>query len=58
MDFNEWIDKNNSHITNIIENILDFLNLHKTKFNFRINEDISNKLANYIYETSSSRYDY
>lgn len=43
MDFNEWIDKNNSHITNIIENILDFLNLHKTKFNFRINEDISNK---------------
>ena len=57
MDFNIWIEKNELHINNIIDNILDFLNLHKTKFNYQINPNISSKIASYIYDTSSSKND-
>ena len=51
----DW--KNELHINNIIDNILDFLNLHKTKFNYEINPNISSKIASYIYDTSSSKND-
>tara|TARA_Y100000389_G_scaffold68502_1_gene64989 strand:- start:863 stop:1042 length:180 start_codon:yes stop_codon:yes gene_type:complete len=55
MDFNIWIEKNELHINNIIDNILNFLNLYKNKFNFEINQDITNKIASYVYDTSSNR---
>tara|TARA_E500000178_G_C16457533_1_gene502916 strand:- start:334 stop:513 length:180 start_codon:yes stop_codon:yes gene_type:complete len=55
MNFNLWIDKNQSHINNIIEHFLEFLYLYKTTFNYEINDDIYNKIASYLYETSSSR---
>lgn len=54
MDFNNWIENNNDYIDYTINLFMSFLESHKYKFNYEINEKLPNILVNYFYNTSSS----
>lgn len=57
MDFNIWIDKNKQNLDYTINIIMNFLNNHREKCNYDINNQLLNDLVNYIYINSSNRND-
>ncbi len=55
MNFNLWIDKNDNVLDKIINSILYYLNTHKERYNYTINDNLSNDLINFIYDTSNNK---
>jgi hypothetical protein len=57
MDFGIWVQENNEYLEYILNIVQLYLIKYQNEFNYKINSELPNILTNYLYNTSSNKFD-